>query len=637
MLVFEDMQWADAGLLDFLEYLLEWSRSHPLFVLVLARPELADKRPSLGRRQARLRLALPRAAVGRRRWASCSRASCPACPTICARRILERAEGVPLYAVETVRMLLDRGLLVAGGERLPADRARSRRSRCPRRSTRSIAARLDGLDAGGAAARPGRRGARQDVHEAGAGGAHRAGRDGARAAARLARPQGGALDPGRPALARARPVRASSRTSSSTSPTRRSRKKERKAQAPRGGASSCRRSGSATRTRSSRSSPRTTSTPTRRRRTTRTPRRSGRRAREMLVRAAERAASLAANDGGAARVRAGGRADRRRRSSRPSCTSGPASMARAGARPDEAAAHFERGDRALRGGRARRIRPPGSRRGSPRSCGDRGRLEEGLESMERAFEVLSEEEPDEDLAALAAQLGRFLFFAGQGELAAQRIETALEIAEALGAARDVLAGAEHEGDHPRRSRGRPRRRWRCCATRSRSRSRTTSPRPRCAPTTTSPRCSGVADRYEEGAQPPREGLALARAGREPATGSGTSSATRSSCMHVGRWDEALENYCEAPAGGLGRRHVSRSAPRSVGVAMNVHRGRLDEAEQLVERARDLADSADVQERSLRTASRGRACCAAQGDLDGGIPGGRDGVRDARIARHLGRA
>ena len=48
ILVFEDMQWADSGLLDFLEYLLEWSRAHPLFVLVLARPELADKRPAWG-------------------------------------------------------------------------------------------------------------------------------------------------------------------------------------------------------------------------------------------------------------------------------------------------------------------------------------------------------------------------------------------------------------------------------------------------------------------------------------------------------------------------------------------------------------------------------------------------------------
>jgi len=48
VLVFEDIQWADAGLLDFLEYLLDWSRGHPLFVLALTRPEFAEKRPSWG-------------------------------------------------------------------------------------------------------------------------------------------------------------------------------------------------------------------------------------------------------------------------------------------------------------------------------------------------------------------------------------------------------------------------------------------------------------------------------------------------------------------------------------------------------------------------------------------------------------
>ena len=48
VLVFEDMQWADASLLDFVEYLLEWSKSSPLFVLVLTRPELLDKRPNWG-------------------------------------------------------------------------------------------------------------------------------------------------------------------------------------------------------------------------------------------------------------------------------------------------------------------------------------------------------------------------------------------------------------------------------------------------------------------------------------------------------------------------------------------------------------------------------------------------------------
>ena len=48
MLAFEDMQWADTSLLDFVEYLLEWSRDYPLYVITLARPELHERRPGWG-------------------------------------------------------------------------------------------------------------------------------------------------------------------------------------------------------------------------------------------------------------------------------------------------------------------------------------------------------------------------------------------------------------------------------------------------------------------------------------------------------------------------------------------------------------------------------------------------------------
>ena len=48
VLAFEDMHWADTSLLDFIEYLLEWSRDYPLFVITLARPELHERRPSWG-------------------------------------------------------------------------------------------------------------------------------------------------------------------------------------------------------------------------------------------------------------------------------------------------------------------------------------------------------------------------------------------------------------------------------------------------------------------------------------------------------------------------------------------------------------------------------------------------------------
>ena len=47
-MVFEDIHWADSALLDFIEYLVEWSRDRPIFVVTLARPELAERRPDWG-------------------------------------------------------------------------------------------------------------------------------------------------------------------------------------------------------------------------------------------------------------------------------------------------------------------------------------------------------------------------------------------------------------------------------------------------------------------------------------------------------------------------------------------------------------------------------------------------------------
>jgi class 3 adenylate cyclase/tetratricopeptide (TPR) repeat protein len=114
VLVFEDMQWADASLLDFVEYLLEWSRSSALFVLTLARPELLEKRQNWGavhRNFTSLHLGpLSEAAM-----TELMDGFVPGLPESLREQILARAEGVPLYAVETVRMLLDRGLLVQEG------------------------------------------------------------------------------------------------------------------------------------------------------------------------------------------------------------------------------------------------------------------------------------------------------------------------------------------------------------------------------------------------------------------------------------------------------------------------------------------------------------------------------------------
>src|SRR5207247_9629885 len=101
-------------------------------------------------------------------------------------------------------------------------------------------------------------------------------------------------------------------------------------------------------------------------------------------------------------------------------------MAQTGVRPEDAAAHYERAIELFEAGGATHPAARVSAR-LAEIAWDRGRLEQGLENMNRAFDVLSAEEPDEDLAALAAQLGRFLFFAGEIDLAVKPIESALDM------------------------------------------------------------------------------------------------------------------------------------------------------------------------------------------------------------------
>jgi class 3 adenylate cyclase/tetratricopeptide (TPR) repeat protein len=110
VLLFEEMQWADAGLVDFIEYLMEWSRRHPLYVMTLARPEFVDRHPTWGsgKRNFTSLYLEPLSSTAMDELLS---GLVPGLPPEVHDRIRERAEGVPLYAVETVRMLLDRGRL----------------------------------------------------------------------------------------------------------------------------------------------------------------------------------------------------------------------------------------------------------------------------------------------------------------------------------------------------------------------------------------------------------------------------------------------------------------------------------------------------------------------------------------------
>jgi class 3 adenylate cyclase/tetratricopeptide (TPR) repeat protein len=110
VLVFEDLQWADPGLIDFIESIVEWSRTRAIFVLTLSRPELLQRRPTWGAGQ-RSFTALHLEPLAPAAMAALLRGFVAGLPEAVVEQVLQRAEGVPLYAVETIRMMVDRGQL----------------------------------------------------------------------------------------------------------------------------------------------------------------------------------------------------------------------------------------------------------------------------------------------------------------------------------------------------------------------------------------------------------------------------------------------------------------------------------------------------------------------------------------------
>jgi class 3 adenylate cyclase/tetratricopeptide (TPR) repeat protein len=146
VLVFEDLHWADDGLLDFIDLLTDRAGGVPLLIVCTARPELFERRPTWGggkTNSVTLSLApLSEPDTARLVAELLDQALLPA---DVQRSLLAHAEGNPLYAQEYVRMLQDRGLLVreGGGWRLAGDV-----DDLPESVQGIIAARLDTLTAG---------------------------------------------------------------------------------------------------------------------------------------------------------------------------------------------------------------------------------------------------------------------------------------------------------------------------------------------------------------------------------------------------------------------------------------------------------------------------------------------------------
>jgi class 3 adenylate cyclase/tetratricopeptide (TPR) repeat protein len=114
VLVLEDIHWADAALLDFVEHLLDWAADVPLMVVATARPELYGARPDWGggRRNSTTLGLSPLSDADTARLVS-SLLERPLLSAETQASLLERAGGNPLYAEQFVRMLGESG---AGGD-----------------------------------------------------------------------------------------------------------------------------------------------------------------------------------------------------------------------------------------------------------------------------------------------------------------------------------------------------------------------------------------------------------------------------------------------------------------------------------------------------------------------------------------
>jgi class 3 adenylate cyclase/tetratricopeptide (TPR) repeat protein len=425
VMVFEDLQWADTALLDFIEYLLEWSREYPLFILTLARPELSERRPTWGagkRNSSSLFLEpLPPAAME-----ELLQGLVPGLPPDVRSQILERAEGIPLYAVETVRMLLDRDLLVQDGNeyRLAGE---LEALEVPETLHALIAARLDGLSAqermliqdasvlGKVFTRPAVA-ALTGISDAEVEGVLTS----------LVRKEFLSVqtDPRSPERGQYGFLQDLVRKVAYDTLSKRERKAKHLAvvatlEATWGAdepeiaevlASHC--------LEAYRAAPDAPDAGEIRNK-----------AREALAKAGQRAAALAATEEAQRYFeQAAGLADDPL--ARAGLVERAATMAGTGGRGEAALALFQESKDLFEAqGEAHAAARVSAKLGEV--MWDRGRLREAVEEMDRSFQVLKDDPPDEDLAMLAAQVGRFFFFAGERDLAAERIEQALEIAEPM--------------------------------------------------------------------------------------------------------------------------------------------------------------------------------------------------------------
>jgi class 3 adenylate cyclase/tetratricopeptide (TPR) repeat protein len=143
VLMVEDAHHADPGMLDFLDHLIDWSQDLPIFVLVFGRSELDQVRPGFGAGRNRVVLTLD--PLDDTSMVALADALVPGMPAGARDAIVGQAQGIPLFAVETVRSLIDKDVVqpVEGVYRLVADVVELD---VPESLHALLASRLDALD-----------------------------------------------------------------------------------------------------------------------------------------------------------------------------------------------------------------------------------------------------------------------------------------------------------------------------------------------------------------------------------------------------------------------------------------------------------------------------------------------------------
>lgn len=145
ILVFEDMHWADSGLIEFVGELVERSTRSPILVVTLARPDLLSRYPTWGT-QHRSSMAVRLGPLNDAEMEEMLHQYIPGVGDEVVGQIAGRSTGFPLYAVEIVRMLSAAGELQAVGNEYRYEGDPSGMA-LPDTLQTVIGARLDRLDA----------------------------------------------------------------------------------------------------------------------------------------------------------------------------------------------------------------------------------------------------------------------------------------------------------------------------------------------------------------------------------------------------------------------------------------------------------------------------------------------------------